>query len=342
MFDNLGKSIDELGTGLLGALNTVQNYFGKELSGPVSVKTNILQLVGNTPLIQLHTIGSHIPNVNFFLKAEFLNPTGSVKDRTALAMILDAEKRGLLQRGTTIIEIGAGTSAIGFAWIARIKRYRIICMVHNETPESRIHKLRLYGAEVISYDKTKNNVYEVIQEKCKDCGEIWIADDKKSMANPNIHYRTTGPEIWRDLGKKVDVVVSGGGSGGTITGIGRYLKSQKGNIKVVLSVQEGSLYLNESGDGLTTKNLPKLPETFDSHLVDHVFSIKKDEATLYQSELYQKEGIFCGFAVGLILAGAIKFAEKFYLDRENPAIYRDQLTLSALPVNIVVIAPDRE
>ena len=330
MFDQFTKSIDDLGSGLLNALKPVQNLFGKELSAALPVKESILELIGNTPLIKLHTIGSHIPNVNFYLKAEFQNPTGSVKDRTALAMILDAEKRKVLKPGTTIVETGAGTTAIGLTWIARLKRYRIICFVHKDTPEERIHKLKTYGAEVVSYDKNREKLPELIENKCRDCKDIWIADDKKSMVNPNIHYKTTGPEIWRDLGGNIDAVVSGGGSGGTITGIGRFLKSQKGNIQVILSVQEGSLYLNEKGNGLTQKNLSMLPETFDSHLIDNVFSVKKDEATLYQSELYQKEGIFVGYSTGLILAGAIRYAEKLELaaDKKN--------------YNIVVMAPDHD
>ncbi|MDZ4726676.1 MAG: pyridoxal-phosphate dependent enzyme [Leptospira sp.] len=333
MFDPISKGIDDFGNSLLQALNNVQGLFGKELSVANPIKDNILQLVGNTPLIRLNRIGSEFSGIHFYLKAEFLNPTGSAKDRTALAMFIDAERRGRLKRGMSVVLIGAGSSAISFTWIGKIRQYPVFCLVPIGTSSERIQALRGYGAEVTVASKSdEQSLMELANVKAQKVNG-WIPDESENPANPNFHFKTTGPEIWRDLQGKVGAIVSAPGTGGAITGIGRYLKSQNSKIKVVLAGKPNSSYVNYAKEKDKKKQESiYLPPVFDPKLIDYTFPISSEEALHLQSDLYEKEGIFAGLTTGTVITGALRYSETL---QETMANERE-------PFNIVILSPDRD
>lgn len=331
--DPISKGIDDFGNSLIQALNQVQGLFGKELSVARPIKDNVLQLIGNTPLLRLNHIGADREGIHFYLKAEFLNPTGSAKDRTALALILDAEKRGKLKRGMGLVLVGAGSSAVSFTWIAKVKGYPVTCYVPIQTSQQKIQLLRSYGAEVIVSEETDlRRLAEIALEKTKKYPS-WMPDEESNPANPNFHFKTTGPEIWRDLGGKVGAVVSSPGTGGAITGIGRFLKSQDPKVQIVLATKKNSPFL-EYGRTEDPKKREQilLPAVFDPKLVSAMYSVSPDEALHLQSDLYEKEGIFAGLTTGTVITGALQFAESL-----------DQSRFSEKnPFSIVILSPDRD
>ncbi|PJZ68181.1 cysteine synthase [Leptospira perolatii] len=332
MFDEISRSIDEFGNSLLGALNNVQNLFGRELSVAKPVKENVLQMIGNTPLIRLNQIGSHIPNLEFYLKAEFCNPTGSVKDRTALAMVMAAERRGELKPNGQIFQAGYNSTAISLAWICTIKQYKFKVFLAPDTEPEKLKQLKAYGAQVFVVQNAKGNwddtlLSEAKAAKEKEKGTI-ILNEFKDMANTNVHYMFTGPEIWRDLGGNIDAFIAGGGSGGTLSGVGRFLKAKKSTLRVIMGVSKNSRFIRRMVQG---DHSIRLPESFDPKITDQYIGVDREEALLYQSELYQKEGIFAGLTTGRTLASAIHYAESLPIreDAKTP------------PYRIVVLSPDR-
>ncbi|TGK13874.1 PLP-dependent cysteine synthase family protein [Leptospira fletcheri] len=332
MFDEISRSIDEFGNSLLGALNNVQGIFGRELSVAKPIKENVLQMIGNTPLIRLNKIGSHLPNVEIYLKAEFCNPTGSVKDRTALSMVLSAERRGELKPGGSILQAGYNTTAISLAWISSIRQYRFKVILAPDTDQEKIRELKSYGAQVEVLQLAKGNWDDSLLEKAKDLknsekGSV-ILNEYKDMANTNAHFLFTGPEIWRDLNGGVDAFVAGGGSGGTLSGVGRFLKGKKPSLQVIMGVSKNSRFIRRMVQG---DNSIRLPESFDPKVTDQYIGVDREEALRYQSELYQKEGIFAGLTTGTTLASALHYAESLP-SREDS---------KATPYRIVVLSPDR-
>ncbi|EIE01602.1 PLP-dependent cysteine synthase family protein [Leptospira licerasiae] len=332
MFDEISRSIDEFGNSLLGALNNVQNAFGRELSVAKPIKENVLQMIGNTPLIRLNQIGSHIPNVEIYLKAEFCNPTGSVKDRTALSMVLAAERRGELKAGGSIFQAGYNTTAISLAWISTLRQYKFKVFLAPDTDQEKIKELKSYGASVEVVQLAKGNWDDSLLETAKAAKDkeknSVILNEFKDMANTNAHFLFTGPEIWRDLAGNVDAFVAGGGSGGTLSGVGRYLKSKKPSLRVIMGVSKNSRFIRKMIQGDSSI---RLPESFDPKVTDQYIGVDRDEALRYQSELYQKEGIFAGLTTGTTLASAIHYAESL-------PTREDQKTPS---YKIVVLSPDR-
>lgn len=333
MFDPISKGIDDLGNSLLQALNNVQGLFGKELSVANPIKDNILQLIGNTPLIRLNRIGSEYSGIHFYLKAEFLHPTGSAKDRTALAMFVDAERRGKIRKGMSVVLYGAGSSSISFTWIGKIRQYPVYCLVPLSTPPDRIQLLRSYGAEVtVTGVSDVSALFDLAANKAQKVNG-WIPDESSNPANPNFHFKTTGPEIWRDLQGKVGAVISAPGTGGAITGIGRYLKSQNSKVQVVLAGKVNSPFLRY----IKSKNKKEqdeisLPAVFDAKLIHDAFPIPPEEALRLQADLYDKEGIFAGLTTGTVIAGALRFSETI----------KDTLANERDPFNIVILSPDRD
>ncbi|TGL57375.1 pyridoxal-phosphate dependent enzyme [Leptospira ognonensis] len=333
MFDPISKGIDDFGNSLLQALNNVQGLFGKELSVVNPIKDNILQLIGNTPLIRLNRIGSEYSGIHFYLKAEFLNPTGSAKDRTALAMFIDAERRGKVRKGMSVVLYGAGSSSISFSWIGKIRQYPVYCLVPLSTPPERIQLLRSYGAEVTVTSVSDTSVlFDLAIAKAQKVNG-WIPDEAANPANPNFHFKTTGPEIWRDLQGKVGAVVSAPGTGGAITGIGRYLKSQNSKVKVILAGKQSSPFLRYV-KAKTKKEQDEisLPSVYDSRLIDGAFPVSPEEALHLQADLYDKEGIFAGLTTGTVITGALRFSETI----------KDTLANERDPFNIVILSPDRD
>ncbi|MDF3820564.1 PLP-dependent cysteine synthase family protein [Leptospira sp. 96542] len=333
MIEPISKGIDDFGNSLLQALNNVQGIFGKELSVAKPVKDNVLQLIGNTPLIRLNRIGSDHRGIQFYLKAEFLNPTGSAKDRTALAMFIDAERRGRLKRGMSVVLFGAGSSSISYTWIAKLKSYPVVCLVPIQTAQERIQTLRGYGAEVIVTNESDLvRLGELAEEKAQKING-WVPDEASNPANPNFHFKTTGPEIWRDLQGKVGAIISAPGSGGAITGIGRYLKSQDRKVKVAIACKKNSPFLlyGKTTNPKERETIP-LPAVFDPKLIDDYFQVTQEEALHLQADLYEKEGIFAGLTTGTVIVGALRLSERI---KEAERSDRE-------PFNVVILSPDRD
>jgi cysteine synthase A len=338
MFDQISKSIDEFGNGILSALNDLQGVFGKELSVANPIKNSILDLVGNTPIIRLNQIGAHIPGVQFYLKAEFQNPTGSIRDRSAIAMIRDAEKRGKLKPGSTILISGNNSSSVSFSWAGRTMGYRVECFLSDTLGEEQAQKLIHFGAD-ITYAPA-NDLEKSIQSKLTESDLYWYPNESKNMANPNHHYSATGPEILRDMQGKVDFFITGGGTGATVTGIGRFFRSVRPALstKILLGGFRDSLFdryfsgKNQSGS---------LPEIFDPSVVDQFISVTREEAVRFQSDLLIREGLPVGITTGMIVCAAIRYAESLREGKPfaNPDTSQDS---DSEKLHFVILSPDRE
>ena len=286
-------------------------------------------LVGNTPLVELtHFEDKYNLKAKIFAKVELFNPAGSVKDRIALSMISDAESKGLLKKGSTIIEPTSGNTGIGIASISAMKGYRCI-LVMPETMSIERRKILLgYGAELVLSDGSKGmkGAIEKANELLKEVKDSIILSQFENPANPMAHYKTTGPEIYKDLDGKVDIFVAGVGTGGTLSGVAKYLKERK-EVKVVAvepatsAVISGELPGKHAIQGIGAGFIPK---TLDTSLIDEISKISDEEAISTAKEIAKIEGLSVGISSGAALAGALKEAKK----DENRG------------KNIVVVLPD--
>lgn len=275
---------------------------------------NILGAVGRTPLIRLNRIAAGVPS-SIYVKAEFLNPGGSVKDRIGISMIEAAEREGLLKPGNTIIEATAGNTGVGLAQAAAIKGYRLIVVMPDKMSQDKIGLLRAYGAEVVI---TATNVppdspesYNGVADRL--AGEIPGSFRPNQFHNPNnpqIHYLTTGPEIWEDSGGQVEVFVAGMGTGGTISGTARYLKEKNRNIIIVGADPEGSILSGDSPRSFKVEGIGEdfIPKTFNRQIVDEMVRVSDKESFNTARRLARLEGILAGGSSGTALAAALKFA----------------------------------
>ena len=270
-------------------------------------------LIGNTPLVQLGHMG--IPgNVHVFAKLELYNPSGSVKDRTGLYMIQDAEKKGILREGSTIVEATAGTTGLGIAFAALNRGYRIIFVVPTKFSAEKQALMRALGAEVINTPREKGmlGAVEKAEEiKAQIPGSVSL-EQFKNQSNPLAHYETTGKEIFQALDGKIDYVVAGAGSGGTYTGILRYLKERNPDIRGILadpvgSTMGGGVHSDYNIEGIGNDFIA---DTMDMTLVDHVIKVTDAEAFETARLLARNEGIFAGSSSGAAMAAVLKLAEK--------------------------------
>ncbi|MBR2404136.1 MAG: cysteine synthase A [Clostridia bacterium] len=291
---------------------------------------SVSELVGRTPLVELCCIEKECSlSANLFAKLEYLNPAGSVKDRVAKEMIEDAESRGLLSRGSVIIEPTSGNTGIGLASIAASKGYRAIIVMPDTMSQERIKLMKAYGAEVVLTDGSKGMSGAVAEaEKLAASNPAsFIAGQFTNPANAMAHYRTTGPEIYEDLGGKVDIFVSGVGTGGTISGVGRYLKGKNPDVRVVAVEPQASPLLSEGKAGahkIQGIGANFVPEVLDTSIYDEIITVTADDAYKYARMLGTKEGILVGISSGAALCAAVRFAVK----PENSG------------KNIVVLLPD--
>src|SRR5438132_8527753 len=238
------------------------------------MQETILQSVGRTPLVQLRRLPEGIA-VKIYVKVESLNPGGSVKDRVGLAMIAEAEQEGWLRPGGTIIEATAGNTGVGLAMVGAVKGYRCIFVLPDKMSAEKIALLKAYGAEVVI---TPTNVppdspesYNGVADRLsREIPGAWRPNQFTNLANPEVHYRTTGPEIWEDTKGKITVFVAGVGTGGTISGVGRYLKERNPNVKVVGADPEGSVLSGGSPKPWKVEGIGEdfVPKTFTSEYVD--------------------------------------------------------------------------
>ena len=274
------------------------------------------ELVGKTPLLELTNIEKDLNlKGRLFAKVEYFNPTGSVKDRAALSMIEDAEKKGLLKPGSVIIEPTSGNTGIGIASIATMKGYRCILTMPESMSVERRKLLKAYGAEIVLTEASKGmaGAIEKAEILQKETQNSIILGQFVNPANPLIHYQTTGPEIYEDLDGKVDYFVAGVGTGGTISGTGKYLKEKSSNIKVVAVEPATSPFISKGEKGphkIQGIGAGFWPSTLDKNAFDEVVTIANEDAFTYGRLVGKKEGILVGISAGAALKAAIDIALK--------------------------------
>ena len=294
------------------------------------VYTSVEQLVGNTPLLELTHLETELGlKAKVLAKLEYLNPAGSVKDRVGLAMILDAEEQGRLQPGGTIIEPTSGNTGIGLAAVAAARGYRAIIVMPDSMSMERRLLMKAYGAELVLTEGAKGmtGAIEKAEELAGEIPNSMIAGQFDNPANPAAHYRTTGPEIWQDTDGRVDVFVAGVGTGGTITGIGRYLKEQNPAVKVV-AVEPADSPLLGGGTagphGLQGIGANFVPPVLDTGIYDEIIPVTTQQAYETGRLLGRREGVLVGISSGAALWAALELAKR----PENTG------------KNIVVLLPD--
>ena len=275
-----------------------------------------LELIGNTPLVEVVNIERELDlKATVLVKLEYFNPAGSVKDRAAKAMIEDAEERGILKEGAVIIEPTSGNTGIGLASIAAAKGYRMILTMPDTMSIERRNMLKAYGAEVVLTDGAKGmaGAIEKAEELSKEIKNSFIPGQFMNPANPEAHRAATGPEIFRDTDGKIDIFIAGVGTGGTITGIGEYLKEKKPDIKIVALEPEDSPVLSEGRGGahkIQGIGAGFVPEVLNTSVYDEIFKAGHEDAFAAAKLLARKEGILVGISSGAALHGAIALAKR--------------------------------
>ena len=275
-----------------------------------------LDIIGNTPLVEVINIEKEQNlEASVLVKLEYFNPGGSVKDRIAKAMIEDAESRGAIKEGSVIIEPTSGNTGIGLAAIAAAKGYRIILTMPETMSVERRNILKAYGAELVLTDGTKGMKGAIAraQELAAEIPDSFIPGQFENPANPAAHRSATGPEIWRDTDGKIDIFVAGVGTGGTITGVGEYLKEQNPDINIVAVEPEGSPVLTEGKAGkhkIQGIGAGFVPETLNTSVYDEVIRVTDEDAFAAARHLARKEGILTGISSGAALHAAVKLARR--------------------------------
>ena len=280
------------------------------------IAKQLTDLVGNTPLLELNKFskdqGLEEPII---AKVEYFNPGGSVKDRIALAMIEDAEQKGILQPGATIIEPTSGNTGVGLALVAAVKGYHLILTMPETMSVERRNLVKAYGAEVrLTSDKDGMPGAIRAAEELRDSipGSI-ILQQFENAANPAKHYATTGPEIWSQTDGQIDIFVGGVGTGGTISGTGKYLKEQNPNVKIIAVEPKSSPVLNGGQSGphkIQGIGAGFVPQTYDADIVDEVFDVENDDAIRTGRQLAQQEGLLVGISSGAAAYAAAQIAKR--------------------------------
>jgi len=293
----------------------------------MEVHKTILDAIGNTPLVRLNKVSQGL-KPTILAKLENLNPGGSVKDRIGIAMVEQAEQTGLLKPGGTIIEPTSGNTGVGLAMVASVKGYKMIFVMPDKMSEEKRSILRAYGAKVVVTPtnvspESPEHYTKVAERLARETPHSYMPNQYENRANPDAHYRTTGPEIWRQTEGKVDVFVCGMGTGGTITGIGRFLKEKKKNLKVVGADPEGSIFYpryhgdKEEPHQYKVEGIGEdfMPGTMDMSIVDDIIQVSDKDAFHMARRLAQEEGILVGGSGGTAVHAAVKVAEHLPKDK---------------------------
>lgn len=291
------------------------------------ITENILDIIGHTPMLSL----KKSTGLDIYAKAEYLNPGGSIKDRVAKYMIEQAESKGLLKSGMTIMEPTSGNTGIGIALVGVQKGYRVVIVMPENMSEERKKIIKALGAELIltkAEDSIGGSVDEVERQSAMDPEHIFIPQQFKNMDNPQIHYLTTASEIWEQMEGKVDVFVSGLGSGGTLAGVGRFLKEKNPQVKVIavepknvsalLGDEPGLHKIQGIGDGF-------IPEVLDVKLVDEVIEVTDDDAINTARSLAKVQGILVGTSAGANVWASVKAAQQYGPDKKIVTVLPDRV-----------------
>ena len=276
----------------------------------------LTELIGGTPLMELGGIEKkHGAKSTILAKLEYFNPAGSVKDRVAAAMIEDAEKSGKLKAGATIIEPTSGNTGIGLASVATAKGYRTILTMPETMSVERRNLLKAYGAEIVLTDGAKgmSGAIEKANELEKKIDGGVILGQFVNPANPKVHYNTTGPEVWEDTDGKVDIFVAGVGTGGTLSGVGKYLKEQNPNVKVVAVEPETSPVLSQGKSGphkIQGIGAGFVPDTLNTSIYDEIIPVPNEAACTVANEIAKIEGLLVGISSGAALWAGLELAKR--------------------------------
>ena len=288
----------------------------KEIFDMSNIYTSADQLIGNTPLLELtHLEEAYGLKAAILAKLEYLNPAGSVKDRIAKAMIDDAEQKGLLKKGSVIIEPTSGNTGIGLASVAAARGYRIIIVMPETMSVERRQLMKAYGAELVLTEGAKGMKGAIAKadELAKEIPNSFVPGQFVNPANPKAHFETTGPEIWADTDGKVDIFVAGVGTGGTITGTGKFLKSKNPNVKVVAVEPKTSAVLSTGVAGphkIQGIGAGFVPEVLDTKVYDEIIAVDNDDAFKTGKEFGHREGVLVGISSGAAIWAAIELAKR--------------------------------
>ena len=295
-----------------------------------NIKNSLTELIGRTPMLRLNNIEkAYGSKSKIIAKLEMFNPGGSAKDRIALNMINDAEKKGILKPGATIIEPTSGNTGVGLAWIAGLKGYKLILTMPETMSHERQLLLKAYGAELVLTNGSKgmNGAIEKAQELNSEINDSVILQQFSNPANPEAHYRTTAEEIWKDSDGEIDVFVAGVGTGGTISGTGLKLKEKNPKIEIIAVEPDSSAVISGEKAGphkIQGIGAGFIPETLNTKIINNVIRVTNEDAMSTARELAGKEGILCGISSGAAAYAAIKLSQE--------EKYKDK--------NIVVLLPD--
>ncbi|MCD6583073.1 MAG: cysteine synthase A [Candidatus Omnitrophica bacterium] len=280
----------------------------------MKIANSVIELVGNTPLVRLNKIGKDL-DVDLIAKLEFFNPLSSLKDRIAVAMIEDAERKGVIREGSTIIEPTSGNTGIALAFVCAVKGYRLIITMPESMSEERRRLLKALGAKVVL---TKNRegmkgAIKKAEELLKEIPDSFMPHQFNNLANPHAHYKTTGEEIWQDTQGRVDIVVAGVGTGGTITGVAQLIKKRKKEFKAIAVEPQDSAILSGGHPGLHKIQgigAGFVPQVLNLDLIDEVVAVSDEEAAQLTRRLAKEEGILAGISSGAAVAGALRVAQR--------------------------------
>jgi cystathionine beta-synthase len=278
---------------------------------------NVVELIGNTPLVRLNRVTEGIA-ATVLAKVEYVNPGGSVKDRIALRMIEDAEHAGLLKEGGTIVEPTSGNTGVGLALVAQLRGYRCVFVCPDKVSEDKQNVLRAYGAEVVVCPtavapEDPRSYYSVSDRLAREIPGAWKPDQYANPANPRSHYETTGPEVWEQTGGRITHFVAGIGTGGTVTGAGRYLKEVSGGrVRIVGADPEGSVYSGGTGRPYLVEGVGEdfWPRTYDRSVCDEIVEVTDKESFALTRRLAREEGLLVGGSCGMAAAAALVVARR--------------------------------
>ena len=292
------------------------------VDGP-GITPSVLGAIGRTPLIPLRRIAGDVP-ATILVKLESVNPGGSIKDRVGVAMVEEAERSGRLLPGGTIIEATAGNTGVGLALVAAVKGYRCVFVLPDKMSGEKIRLLKAYGAEIVitptSVPPDSPESYNGVADRlAREIPGAWRPNQFANLANPEIHYRTTGPEIWEQTGGRVTAFVAGVGTGGTISGVGRYLKERNPAVRVVGADPEGSVLSGDSPKPWKVEGIGEdfVPKTLNGQVVDDWVRVGDAESFHVARDLARREGLLVGGSSGTAVAAALRYARRLTVRRRG-------------------------